>query len=90
MSWLSSGVYYDNLDYPISLKDSTQIKLTVEQPENAPAIILDSNGMIHGLRTGKAKIIADYDGVQDTVVVNVYTQDGAPVIYRSAQAGKDR
>jgi hypothetical protein len=57
---------------------------------NDPVIILDSNGMVHSLRAGRAKITADFDGVQDTVVVNVYRHDGAPAIYRSAQVGEDR
>ena len=59
---LSPEIYYDQLDYPIYLEDSTQIKFTVEQPEDDPVIRLDSNGMIHGLRPGRAKIDAELGG----------------------------
>jgi hypothetical protein len=43
---------------------------------------MDSNGMVHGLRPGRAKIIADFDGIQDTLVVDAYTKEGAPAGYR--------
>jgi DNA modification methylase len=83
--WLEPEVYYNQLDYPIYLSDSSQIKFTVEQSENSPVIRLDSNGMVHGLRPGKAKIIASFDGVVDTVVVTVYTTESAPAGYRRVQ-----
>jgi hypothetical protein len=80
-AWLSPEVYYDQLDYPIYLTDSTQIKFTVEQPGD-PIISVDSNGLVHGLRPGRATITGDFDGVQDSVVVDVYTKEEAPVGYR--------
>jgi hypothetical protein len=83
--WLEPEVYYNQLDYPVYLSDSSQIKFTVEQSKNDPVIRLDSNGMIHGLRPGKAKIIASFDGVVDTVVVTVYTKESAPPGYRRVQ-----
>lgn len=81
-SWLSPEVYYDQLDYPIYLKDSKQIKFTIEQLDGDPVISLDANGMVHGLRPGRATIIADFDGKQDTLVVDVYTKENAPAGYR--------
>jgi hypothetical protein len=69
--WLYPEVDYDQLDYPIHLTDSSQIKLTVEQPDDDPVIRLDSNGLVHGLHPGKAIITGEYDGVQDSVLVDV-------------------
>ena len=79
---LSPVVYYEQLDNPVFLADASQIKFTVDQPKRDPVIRLDSNGMVHALRPGEARIIADFDGVQDVVVVNVYTKDDAPLGYR--------
>jgi len=56
---------------------------------NAPVLLKlvdpGSNGMVHGLRPGKAKITGDFDGVQDSIVVSVYTRENAPVGYRRVQ-----
>ncbi len=81
-TWLAPEVYYDQLDYPIFLADSNQIKFTMQQPDRDPVIRLDSNGMVHALRPGEATITADFDGVQDSVVVTVYTKEDAPLGYR--------
>ncbi len=77
--------YYKQLDYPIYLTDSKQIKFTVEQPDYDPVIRLDSNGMVHALRPGLAKVTADFGGMQDSVVVHVYTKEHAPIGYRKVQ-----
>jgi hypothetical protein len=74
---LSPEVYYDHLDYPIYLTDSKQITFTVEQPDGNPVVRLDSSGVVHGLRPGKVKISGRFDGVQDSVVVDVYTKEEA-------------
>ena len=81
-SWLEPEVSYDWLEYPIYIKDSTGLRFTVEQPADNPIIRLDADGMIHALRIGQAKIIADFDGVQDSVVVDVYSKNDAPIGYR--------
>jgi len=52
--WLAPEVEYDQLDYPIRLKDATPVALIVDQPQDNPVIRLDSNGMIQALRPGKA------------------------------------
>lgn len=80
--WLEPEVYYTQLDYPIYLSSSSQIKFTVEQPEGDPVVRLDNNGMVHALRAGDAKIFADFDGIKDSVVVTVYTKESAPPGYR--------
>lgn len=81
-SWLSPEVSYRQLEYPIYLEDSSQIKFTVQQAADKPVILLDPNGMVHGLRPGKATIIGDFDGVKDELVVTVYTKESAPAGYR--------
>jgi hypothetical protein len=80
--WLSPQVSYRQLEYPIYLEDSSHISFTVLQPSDAPIIQLDPNGLVHGLRPGKATIIADFGGVKDQLVVTVYTKEGAPPGYR--------
>jgi hypothetical protein len=80
--WLSPEVYYDQLDYPIYLQDSRQIKFAIEQSESTPVIQLDENGMIHALNPGSAKVSAEFAGKVDSVVINVYTKESAPSAYR--------
>ena len=75
--WLSPEVAYRQLEYPIYLENSGQIKFTVQQAADKPVILLDPNGLVHGLRPGKATIIGDFDGVKDEVVVTVYTKESA-------------
>jgi hypothetical protein len=82
---LTPEVYYDQLDYPIYLEDSTQISFTVDRTDFDPVIRVDANGMVHGLRPGKATITADFDGVKDSVTVTVYTKEDAPAGYRRIQ-----
>jgi hypothetical protein len=81
--WLAPEVAYQQLEYPIYLENSNQIRFTALQPTATPVILLDANGMVHGLRPGKATIIGDFDGVEDKVVVTVYTKESAPLGYRS-------
>ncbi len=81
--WLSPEVAYRQLEYPIYLENSSQIKFTVQQAADKPVILLDPNGLVHGLRPGKATIIGDFDGVKDEVVVTVYTKESAPAGYRT-------
>jgi hypothetical protein len=83
--WLSPEVRYSQLDYPIRLTDSTQIELSVEQSESNPVIQLDANGMVHGLRPGRARINATFGGIRDSIVVDVYTKDAAPAGSRRIQ-----
>lgn len=71
--WLFPEVEYDQLDYPVKLKDSTSVTMVVDQPEDNPVISLDGNGMVHGLRPGKARITGSFAGLKDTVEVDVRT-----------------
>jgi len=71
--WLLPEVKYGDLDYPIRLKDSTSVTMVVGQPEDNPVIQLDSDGMVHGLRSGKARITGSFAGLEDTVEVYVRT-----------------
>lgn len=71
--WLYPEVEYDQLDYPVRLKDSTSVTMVVDQPEESPVISLDSNGTVHGLRPGKARITGSFAGLEDTVDVDVRT-----------------
>lgn len=54
--WMYTEVEYNQLDYPVKLKDSTSVTMVVDQPEDNPVIRLDNNGMVHGLRPGKARV----------------------------------
>ena len=78
-------MYYEQLDYPIYLQDSQQIRFTIEQPEDRPIIRLDENGMIHALNPGSAKVVAEFAGAVDSIVVDVYAKESAPAAYRRVQ-----
>jgi hypothetical protein len=80
--WLNPEVEYNDRKYPIYLRDSSQIKLSVQQDKAKAVIRVEKNGMIHALREGKAVITGDFDGVIDRVTVNVYTKEDAPDGYR--------
>jgi hypothetical protein len=69
--WMYPEVEYEQLDFPIKLKDSSAVTMVVEQPKDNPVIRVDSNGMVHGLRPGKARITGHFAGLEDTVVVDV-------------------
>jgi len=69
--WMYPEVEYDQLDYPVKLKDSTSVTIVVDQPEDNPVISVDSNGMVHALRLGKARITGSFAGLEDTVEVDV-------------------
>jgi hypothetical protein len=83
--WLEPEVQYGQLEYPIYLEDASQIKLTVQQPPDEPVILLDPNGLVHGLRPGTATIIGDFDGIRDQVEVHVYSKTNPPSGYRVTQ-----
>lgn len=74
--WLRPEVSYDQLKYPILLYNTEGIPLSVEQDEDRPVIKVDDNGLIHGLRPGVAKVTGDFDGVKDTVKVEVFPDYG--------------
>lgn len=80
--WLEPEVFYDQLDNPIYLAPSSQIRFTVDQPENDPVIRVDDDGLVHGLRPGVATITGDFDGVQDTVKVTVHAKGGSAFTLR--------
>lgn len=84
-TFLFPRVQYDGIDYPIYLSDSEQLKLAVDQPEDDPVIRVDSNGLVHALRPGTAVITGDFDGVRDSIRVDVYSQEDAPAGYRRDQ-----
>lgn len=83
--WLSPEVQYKNLEYPIHLQDSLQIKLSVQQDKANPVISVDQDGLIHALRKGSAVVAGNFDGAIDRITVDVYTQEGAPAGYRTVQ-----
>lgn len=76
---LTPEVYYQTLQYPLYLHNVEQIRLSVDQPEDDPVIRVDSTGIIHGLRPGKAVLTGNFDGVADHVTVDVYSNEGRPV-----------
>ena len=84
-AFLSPVVEYDTLEWPIYLDNSQQLNLTVDQPEDDPVVQVDANGLVHALRPGSALITGDFDGLKDTVEVDVYTKDNAPEGYRRSQ-----
>lgn len=84
-AWLSPTLQYDTLRESIYLDSSAQLTLTVDQPDDAPVIRVDANGMIHALRPGRATITGAFDGISDTVKVEVYSEENAPPWYRRAQ-----
>jgi hypothetical protein len=76
-------LWYDGLEYPLTLKTCEGIRLTVEQPDDNPIVRVDGDGTVHGLRPGKAVITGDLDGVQDHVTVQVDDKDHTPAGYIS-------
>ncbi|MGA3133186.1 MAG: hypothetical protein ABSD59_20495 [Terracidiphilus sp.] len=62
---------YDGAKYPIRLKDSSQVALSIEQDAVNPVISVDKNGMVHALREGNAVLVGEYAGVKDEVRVTV-------------------
>jgi hypothetical protein len=68
---LSPQAYYTNLKYPVMLTSLDGVRLSVVQSQTAPAIHLDSDGTVHGLRMGKAVITATFGGMKDSVTVMV-------------------
>lgn len=79
---LSPVAEFETLRYPLHLASVAQLELTVDQPEDDPVIRVDSNGLVHALRPGAATITADFDGIQDSVTVDVYPPETAPAGYR--------
>jgi pimeloyl-ACP methyl ester carboxylesterase len=73
---------YSTLRYPVYLENAAGLKVTVDQPEDDPVIRVDDDGLVHALRPGTAVIAGDLDGVTDSVRVEVYSKDSAPVGYR--------
>jgi len=73
---------YSTLESPIYLRNLTEIKFSVEQPEFDPVIRVDGRGLVHALRPGNAVLVADFDGVKVKIKVRVYSQDEAPSDYR--------
>ena len=78
-------VEYDSLEYPVYLDGTGSIQLTVDQPQDDPVIRVSPTGLAHALRPGKALITGDFDGVRDSVEVEVYTKADAPAGYRRAE-----
>lgn len=78
---LSPEAIYSQLDHPIYVSDSKEISFSVVQPESDPIVKLDSDGTVHGLRPGRVRVTADFDGVRDSVTVNVYEKGSAPAGY---------
>jgi pimeloyl-ACP methyl ester carboxylesterase len=82
---LSPVVQFETLKYPIYISTADSLNLTVEQSEDDPVIQVDSTGVVHALRPGTALITGDFDGIRDTVQVDVYSQQDAPSGYRRNQ-----
>jgi pimeloyl-ACP methyl ester carboxylesterase len=81
-TFLTPVAYYETLKNPVYLNGSDELNLTVDQPEDAPVVRVDAKGLIHALRLGTAVISADFDGVRDSITVDVYDKDKAPAGYR--------
>jgi prepilin-type processing-associated H-X9-DG protein len=81
-AFLVPAAKYDTLKFPIYLDGSEQLNLTVDQPEDGPVIRVDADGLVHALRAGTAMITADFDGIKDSVAVDVYSKEDAPDGYR--------
>jgi hypothetical protein len=75
-------VQYESLRDPIRLETAESLNLTVEQPENDPVVRVDANGVVHAIRPGRAVIHGEFDGLKDSVTVDVYTKESAPAGYR--------
>jgi hypothetical protein len=76
--FLQPEVYYSSLKYPIYLKGLEQVRLTIQQSATAPVISVDSDGIVHGLRPGKATVTGSYGGLTNSVEVIVYTKENDP------------
>ncbi|HXE08211.1 MAG TPA: hypothetical protein VN612_09955 [Acidobacteriaceae bacterium] len=84
-TWLSPQVSYRQLEYPIYLEDSSHISFTVLQSVEKPVIAVDPNGLVHGLRPGRATLVGDFGGAKDQVIVTVSTKENAPLGYRTVR-----
>lgn len=72
--WLVPVATYDAAKFPIRLKDSSQIALSIEQDASNPVISVDKDGMVHALRAGNAVLIGEYAGIKDEVRVTVQSR----------------
>lgn len=81
-TFLTPQVEFDGLLYPVKLDGSDRLNVSVDQPLETPVIRVDAKGLVHALRPGTAVIIADFDGVKDSVTVDVYSKEDAPAGYR--------
>jgi hypothetical protein len=79
--------HYGQLDYAV-YPDAKGIIFTVDQSAERPVIELDGNGEVHALREGSARITAEFEGVQDSIVVTVYRQEDAPTGYSRIPEGR--
>jgi hypothetical protein len=77
---LAPEVFSEGRDYPIYLTDASQVKLEVGQPED-PVVAIDSDGLIRGLRPGKASVTGTFGGIQERILVYVYSANNAPAGY---------
>jgi len=79
-TFLQPEVYYSSLKYPIYLKGLEQVRLTIQQSATAPVISVDSYGIVHGLRPGKAIVTGYYGGLTNSVEVIVYAKENDPAL----------
>ena len=77
-AWLMPMYVFDGVKYPVYGFDASYVPITVEQPADNPVIRVDKNGLVQGLRPGKAVIVADIDGFKARASVTVYNVEDAP------------
>jgi len=84
-AYLFPQVQYGSLEFPIYLNSSERLSLTADQPEDDPVVRIDSDGLIHALRSGTVVVTGDFAGIRDSIKVTVYEPEEAPAGYRQAE-----
>jgi hypothetical protein len=62
---------YSNVKFPIRLRDTAYIKLSIQQDSTNPVIIVSQNGFIRALRPGTAIVTGAFAGMTDELKVIV-------------------
>jgi hypothetical protein len=68
---LAAVLKYEQLTKPIDLPHLQGVKITIDQPQDAPVIRVDEEGIVHELRPGVAVIVANFAGVTARLPITI-------------------
>lgn len=77
-SVMPGSLQYVALRAPIYLRDPHKINFHVDQPEDAPVIQVDDDGVVRALRPGEVILVGTFAGVQARLTVKVHTREDRP------------